>query len=176
MEEHGRLPDDLDFDSLYRQYKDRLPKNIQLTAAKAGVVGHTMGACGLIALLDNYLLGDKAVGVPNFRELHPKIGDEATHFDISADPIDGNDEGVQLTPVQGFGGPNAAIVNGSPNPDFLRSLSTRDKEKEKIRDKYLAKVDSIGPEWESREARELRELGWGTRAATRHRWRSVKDT
>jgi hypothetical protein len=136
-----------------------------------------MGPCGLIAAVDGnyYLRGEKAMGVPNFRKLPEGVGEEVSHFDISPKPMDGNDEGVEITAVQGFGGPNGAIVRTSANADFLKSLRVREKEQERIRDRYLERAADTRSARIAEKAWELRQRGWALRSAIRHRWPDAID-
>jgi 3-oxoacyl-[acyl-carrier-protein] synthase II len=175
MERDGRLPDDLDLDRLYAENKNSLPRNLKLAASKAAGHAHPIGPCGIISAGDGtyYLRGEKGVGVPNFRRLPDKVGDEASHFDISAKPMDGNEEGVEMIAVQGFGGPNGVIVRGSANEEFLASLAVRGRNQERIRDAYFEKAADIRSRRLAREAWEMRQRGWALRSAVENRWPDV---
>jgi hypothetical protein len=134
--------------------------------------GHTMGETGLKAVSQalQYVLGEKAIGVPTLRNRDPDLGPAAEQFVLQRETVTGNADGGALCATQGFGGYNGAVVFRSANRDSLaRYAGDR-----KTLDAYLERWPEI------REQREASERYWRRRRrgtlelAQMHRWRGAE--
>jgi hypothetical protein len=134
--------------------------------------GHTMGETGLKAVSQalQYVLGEKAIGVPTLRNRDPDLGPAAEQFVLQRETVAGNADGGALCATQGFGGYNGAVVFRSANRDSLaRYAGDR-----KTLDAYLERWPEI------REQREASERYWRRRRrgtlelAQMHRWRGAE--
>ena len=90
-------------------------------APKALGDGHSMGETGLKAVSQaiQYLLGERAVGVPTLRRLDPDLGSAAELFNLQSSSVAGDNDGGALCSTQGFGGYNGAIALRAANDDSL---------------------------------------------------------
>ncbi|HKE15635.1 MAG TPA: hypothetical protein VKB80_12245 [Kofleriaceae bacterium] len=148
----------------------RLP-NMTVGAPKALGDGHSMGEAGLKAASEaiHYLLGDLSVGIPTLRRLDHELGEPAEHFQLSRDPVPGDQDGGVLVPTQGFGGYNGALALRSANPDALRRYAA-DPGTAKAIDAYLERWRDLRQERVEREARWRRTRGGARLLAEQHRW------
>jgi 3-oxoacyl-[acyl-carrier-protein] synthase II len=134
--------------------------------------GHSMGETGLKAVSQalQYVLGEKAVGVPTLRNRDPDLGIAAEQFTLQREVITGNNDGGALCATQGFGGYNGAVAFRAANPDSLSRYQT-DK---KTLDAYLERWPEI------RKQREASEKYWRRRRrgtlelAELHRWQGAE--
>lgn len=140
-------------------------------APKAVGDGHSMGETGLKAVSQaiQYLLGERAVGVPTLRRVDPDLGPAAEHFNLQSQCVAGDRDGGVLCSTQGFGGYNGAIALRAANHDSL----ARYHGDRAVLDAYLE-------QWpESRREREHRERHWRRRRrgvlelAQLHRWKGA---
>lgn len=118
-------------------------------APKAVGDGHSMGETGLksVSQAIQYLLGERAVGVPTLRRLDPDLGSAAEHFDLRSRCVAGDTDGGVLCSTQGFGGYNGAIALRAANRDSLARYSGD----RKVLDAYLEQWPEIRREREHRE-------------------------
>lgn len=134
--------------------------------------GHTMGETGLKSVSQalQYVLGEKAVGVPTLRNRDPDLGPAAEQFNLQRDTVVGNADGGALCATQGFGGYNGAIAFRAANRDSL----SRYAGDEKTLAAYLERWPEI------RKQREQSERYWRRRRrgtielAELHRWRGAE--
>jgi 3-oxoacyl-[acyl-carrier-protein] synthase II len=134
--------------------------------------GHTMGETGLKSVSQalQYVLGEKAVGIPTLRTPDPDLGSAAEQFLLQRDLIAGNSDGGALCATQGFGGYNGAIAFRAANRDSLARYSGD----RKMLDAYLERWPEI------RKQREQGERYWRRRRrgtielAQLHRWRGAE--
>jgi len=134
--------------------------------------GHTMGETGLKAVAQalQYLLGEKAVGVPTLRNLDPALGNAAEQFVLQPHTVNGNTDGGALCATQGFGGYNGAVALRAANPESLARYAGDCK----VLDAYLERWPEI------RKQREQQERYWRRRRrgtlelAQLHRWQGAE--
>jgi 3-oxoacyl-(acyl-carrier-protein) synthase len=155
-------------------FSDRL-RRMTVSAPKASSpgAGHPMGPAGHLATDqgNQYLMGRKTMGIPTLRNIDPDLAQELEHFDLSSRPISGNEDGGEISAVQGFGGYVAAIVRRSANPDSLRRYPLSDS---RLLDAYLERHHTTRRERERREAGYHRTIGSALGQAVRHRWSGIK--
>ena len=155
-------------------YREKL-KRMTVGAPKAAIpgVGHPMGPAGHLATEEgtHYLQGHKSVGIPTWRRPDPDLAQEAEMYELSAKPVDGNEDGGVIEAVQGFGGYVAAMARRSANAQSIRRHAVSD---EKNVDAYLERWPEIRRERLAREARANRTIGSALRLAVEHRWPGAK--
>ncbi len=134
--------------------------------------GHTMGETGLKSVSQalQYVLGERAIGVPTLRHRDPELGPPAEQFILQRETIAGNADGGALCATQGFGGYNGAVAFRSANRDSLaRYAGDR-----KTLDAYLERWPEI------RKQRLANERYWRRRRratielAELHRWQGAE--
>jgi 3-oxoacyl-(acyl-carrier-protein) synthase len=130
--------------------------------------GHTMGETGLKALSQalQFVLGRKAPGVPTLRRLDPDLADVAAHFQLQADPSEGNADGGAICATQGFGGYNGAVALRSATPE---ALARYDCDPAALQ-AYLDAWPALRRERERRERSARRSPALALTMAERHRW------
>jgi 3-oxoacyl-(acyl-carrier-protein) synthase len=134
--------------------------------------GHSMGETGLKAVSQalQYVLGEKAVGVPTLRNRDPDLGPAAEQFMLQREVLAGNKDGGALCATQGFGGYNGAVAFRAAN----REAFARYEVDPKILAAYLERWPEI------RKQRQASELYWRRRRrgtlelAELHRWRGAE--
>ena len=154
-----------------RQGRKGKPSLMTVGAPKAFGDGHSMGETGLKAVSQaiQYLLGERAVGVPTLRRLDPDLGSAAELFNLQSSNVAGDNDGGALCSTQGFGGYNGAIALRAANEV---SLARYDGERS-VLDAYLERWPEI------RREREQRERHWRSRRrsalelAELHRWKGA---
>lgn len=150
--------------------KEPLPR-VYVGTPKAAGDGHTMGETGLKAVSQalEYLLGEKAIGVPTLRVPDPELGDIASSFVLQTDPVPGNTDGGALCATQGFGGYNGAIALRSAHAEAFARYTPDAK----VLAAYLERWPEI------RRERIKRERYWRTRRrsaldlAQMHCWKGL---
>lgn len=154
-----------------RQGRKGAPSLMTVGAPKALGDGHSMGETGLKAVSQaiQYLVGERAVGVPTLRRLDPELGSAAELFNLQSSSVAGDNDGGALCSTQGFGGYNGAIALRAANAD---SLARYDGAR-RVLDAYLERWPEI------RREREQRERHWRSRRrgalelAEVHRWKGA---
>ncbi len=150
--------------------KEPLPQ-VYVGTPKAVGDGHTMGETGLKAVSQalEFVLGERAVGVPTLRTLDPELGDIASAFVLQTGPVPGNTDGGALCATQGFGGYNGAIALRSAHAEAFDRYAPDPK----VLAAYLERWPEI------RRERIQRERYWRTRRrsalelAQMHRWKGL---
>ncbi len=151
--------------------KAPLPK-ITVGTPKAVGDGHTMGETGLkgTAQAIQYLLGQRAVGVPTLRRRDPDLSDVAENFVLDAAPVIGNRDGGAICATQGFGGYNGAIAMRGANADaFSRYSPDRN-----VLAAYLERWPELRKEREQRERSLRLRRGSTLELALKHRWKGAE--
>lgn len=140
-------------------------------APKAVGDGHSMGETGLksVSQAIQYLLGERAVGVPTLRRVDPDLGPAVEHFNLQAQPVAGNTDGGVLCSTQGFGGYNGAIALRAANRDSLaRYAGDR-----KVLNAYLEAWAEIRSERKHRERYWRRRRRAALELAQLHQWKGA---
>jgi 3-oxoacyl-[acyl-carrier-protein] synthase II len=155
-------------------YSEKL-RRMTVGAPKASDPGpdHPMGPAGHLATDqgNQYLLGRRSVGIPNLRNVDPDLAQEQEYFELSHQPVAGNEDGGEIKPVQGFGGYVAAMARKSANPDTIRRYRLSDP---RLLDAYLERRDEVRRDRERREAAYYRTIGSTLAQAVQHRWPGAK--
>jgi len=154
-----------------QKFSGTLPQ-MKVGTPKAVGDGHSMGETGLKAASQaiEYLLGNRAVGVPTLRTQDPELGPAAQQFMLQANPVAGNNDGGALCATQGFGGYNGAVAFRAANPESI----SRYAGDAKVLAAYLERWPDI------RRQREQAERRWHLRRratielAQLHRWQGAE--
>lgn len=137
-------------------------------APKAVGDGHSMGETGLKAVSQaiQYLLGERAVGVPTLRRVDPDLGKPAQYFNLQSQCVAGDQDGGALCSTQGFGGYNGALALRAANESSLARYHG-DRE---VLAAYLEQWPEIRREREQRERYWRRRRRGSLELAQVHRW------
>jgi 3-oxoacyl-[acyl-carrier-protein] synthase II len=156
--------------ALRQRRKGELPI-MTVGAPKAVGDGHSMGETGLKAVSQaiQYLLGERAVGVPTLRRVDPNLGPAVKHFNLQSKYVTGNTDGGVLCSTQGFGGYNGAIALRAANHASLARYSGD----RKVLDAYLEQWPEIRREREHREHYWRRRCRGTLELAQLHRWQGA---
>ena len=154
-----------------RQGRNGTPSLMTVGAPKALGDGHSMGETGLKAVSQaiQYLLGERAVGVPTLRRLDPDLGSAAELFNLQASSVAGDNDGGALCSTQGFGGYNGSIALRAANDDSL----ARYEREPRVLDAYLERWPEIRREREQRERHWRRRRRSALELAEVHRWKGA---
>ena len=141
-------------------------------APKAVGDGHSMGETGLksVSQAIQYLLGERAVGVPTLRRVDPDLGPAAEHFNLQSRYVAGNTDGGVLCSTQGFGGYNGAMALRAANHEAL----ARYEGDRNVLNAYLEQWPEIRREREHRERYWRRRRRSTLELAQLHRWRGAE--
>ncbi len=134
--------------------------------------GHGMGAGSVRGLqgISYYVMGQKAMGIPTFRNLNRRLQPIIGELENSAEPYTPSGKGA-FTGAQGFGGPTAYMMMQPGIVEYLRRYRPSD---EKRRDRFFERQADIRQERLQRESRMNRTLGSAIREAERHMYREKK--
>jgi hypothetical protein len=134
--------------------------------------GHTMGETGLKSVSQalQYVLGEKAVGVPTLRHRDPDLGPAAEQFILQRENVAGDADGGALCATQGFGGYNGAIAFRAANRESIaRYAGDR-----KLLDAYLERWPEIRRQRIANERHWRRRRRGTIELAELHRWRGAE--
>lgn len=157
--------------ALRQKISGELPR-MTVGTPKAIGDGHTMGETGLksVSQAIQYVLGEKAVGVPTLRHRDPDLGPAAEQFILERDNVKGNSDGGALCATQGFGGYNGAIAFRGANRDSL----ARYEGDRKLLDAYLERWPEIRKQREQSERQWRRKRRGTIELAELHRWKGAE--
>jgi hypothetical protein len=150
-------------------FRGKLPP-MTVGAPKALGDGHSMGEAGLKAASEaiHYVLGGLSVGIPTLRRVDDELGELASDFVLSRDPVQGSEDAGAIVPTQGFGGYNGSIALRSANPATLARYRTEPG----VLEAYLERWRELRRSRIEREARWRRSPASSRRLAEEHRWPS----